>query len=71
MHTTTGATLEAGALQYLGGGVPTGAVSVANRYTHSAVEVVDAADLQGAYELLRGFLEDLPGLDLRFVALDD
>lgn len=62
---------DAGALQYLGGGVPTGAVSVANRYTHSAVEVVDAADLQGAYALLRGFLEDLPGLDLRFVALAD
>lgn len=62
---------DAGALQYLGEGVPTGAVSVANRFTHSPVEVLDLADLEGAVALLRAFLDDLPGLDLRFVALDD
>ncbi|CAM4132486.1 M42 family metallopeptidase [Deinococcus marmoris] len=61
---------DAGALQYLGQGVPTGAVSVVNRYTHSPVEVLDSRDLEGAVALLEGFLHDLPDLDLRFVALD-
>lgn len=60
---------DAGALQYAGGGVPTGAVSVVNRYTHSAVEVLDQRDLEHAYALLRSFLEDLPTLDLRFIAV--
>lgn len=60
---------DAGALQYTGGGVPTGAVSVVNRYTHSAVEVLDQRDLEQAVDLLRSFLEDLPTLDLRFIAL--
>lgn len=62
---------DAGALQYLGQGVPTGAVSVVNRYTHSPVEVLDSRDLEGAVTLLEGFLHDLPGLDLRFTALPD
>ena len=62
---------DAGALQYAGGGMPTGAVSVGNRYTHSPVEVLDSRDLTGALTLLHTFMEDLPGLDLRFVALDD
>ncbi|MDV6376556.1 M42 family metallopeptidase [Deinococcus arenicola] len=61
---------DAGALQYLGQGVPTGAVSVVNRYTHSPVEVLDSRDLEGAVALLEGFLHDLPDLDLRFTALD-
>ncbi|OLV16276.1 M42 family metallopeptidase [Deinococcus marmoris] len=62
---------DAGALQYLGQGVPTGAISVVNRYTHSPVEVLDSRDLEGAVALLEGFLHDLPDLDLRFVALDE
>ena len=61
---------DAGALQYLGQGVPTGAISVANRYTHSPVEVLELRDLEGAAELLEGFLHDLPDLNLRFSALD-
>ena len=60
---------DAGALQYAGSGVPTGAVSVVNRYTHSAVEVLDQRDLEQSVELLASFLEDLPTLDLRFVEL--
>lgn len=60
---------DAGALQYAGGGVPTGAVSVVNRYTHSAVEVLDQRDLEQVVALLRGFLTALPDLELRFVAL--
>lgn len=62
---------DAGALQYLGQGVPTGAVSVANRYTHSPVEVLDSRDLDATVRLLDGFLHDLPGLDLRFTVLRD
>ena len=42
---------DAGALQYLAQGVPTGAVSVVNRYTHSPVEVLDRRDLDGAVNL--------------------
>lgn len=61
---------DAGALQHAGRGIPAGAVSVANRYTHSPVEVLDLADLTGALELLDGFVCGLPDLDLRFVALD-
>ena len=59
---------DAGALQYAGKGIPTGAVSVANRSTHSPVEVLDERDLQGALELLHGFVALLPDLDLRFLA---
>ncbi len=59
---------DAGALQYAGSGVPTGAVSVGNRYTHSPVEVLDQRDVEGALTLLTAFLEDLPGLDLHFLA---
>jgi len=62
---------DAGALQYAGGGTPTGAVSVGNRYTHSPVEVLDSRDMTGALTLLQAFIDDLPALDLRFVALDD
>lgn len=61
---------DAGALQHAGRGIPAGAVSVANRSTHSPVEVLDLADLVGALDLLHGFVEGLPDLDLRFVALD-
>ena len=58
---------DAGALQHAGLGVPTGAVSVANRYTHSPVEVVDERDLEGALDLLLAFVRQLPALDLRFL----
>lgn len=61
---------DAGALQHLGRGVPAGAVSVANRYTHSPVEVVDRRDLEGAVDLLEAFARELPTMDLAFVRLD-
>ncbi|AFZ66895.1 M42 family metallopeptidase [Deinococcus peraridilitoris] len=62
---------DAGALQFGGQGIPTGAVSVANRYTHSPVEVLDVQDLQGALDLLDAFAARLPDLDLRFVDLPE
>ncbi len=58
---------DAGALQWTGAACPSGAVSVANRYTHSPAEVLDLGDLVGMVQLLRAFLEDLPALDLRFL----
>lgn len=61
---------DAAALQFAGGGTPTAALSVGNRYTHSPVEVVDLRDLEDAVALLRGFVQVLPDLDLRFIALE-
>ena len=58
---------DAGALQHVGNGIPAGAVSVANRYTHSPVEVLDARDLDAAVDLLQRFVELLPDLDLSFL----
>ncbi|WP_019587712.1 M42 family metallopeptidase [Deinococcus apachensis] len=62
---------DAGALQHASHGVPTGTVSVANRYTHTAVEVVDLADLEGALQVLLAFVRQLPGMDLQFISVED
>ncbi len=61
---------DAAALQFAGHGLPTAALSVGNRYTHSPVEVVDRRDLEDAVAVLRAFVGVLPDLDLRFVTLD-
>ncbi len=61
---------DAGALQHIGHGLPAGALSVANRFTHSPVEVLDARDLEGAVDVLEHFARRLPELDLRFVELE-
>lgn len=44
---------DAAAIQTTMAGVPSGAVSLPCRYVHSAGEVVDLEDLEGAYRLLR------------------
>ncbi len=64
----TGIGTDAGALHQAGPGAPTGALSVANRYTHSPIEMVDIRDLEGAYALLKRFVLDLPGADLSFIS---
>lgn len=47
------------------GGVPTGLVSVPNRYMHSPNEVVSLSDVDAAIRLLAAFVRRLPpGLDL-------
>jgi len=61
---------DAGALQFGSPGIPTGALSLGTRYTHSPVEVLDAADLDATVRLLRHFLARAPHLDLRFTNLD-
>lgn len=57
---------DAGALQFAGAGLPAGVISVATRYTHSPVEVLDRADLEGAVQLLTRFIASLPDTDLRY-----
>lgn len=48
------------------GGVPTGVVSIPNRYMHSPNEVVSVSDLERAARLLAGFVRRLDG-DTSFV----
>jgi putative aminopeptidase FrvX len=67
----TGIGTDAGALQFGGGGVPVGTLSLGTRYTHSPIEVLDKEDLDGAVSLLREFLLTLQDADLRFTSLDD
>jgi putative aminopeptidase FrvX len=62
----TGIGTDAGALYQAGAGVPTGCLSVANRYTHSPVEMLDMRDLEGAYQVLREFVLQLHEIDLSF-----
>lgn len=50
---------DANVLQIHGGGVATGVVAIPNRYMHSAVEVVDLADLDASADLLARFAESL------------
>jgi endoglucanase len=61
---------DAGALQFGGHGIPAGVVSLGTRYTHSPVEVFDAADLDAAVTLFQHFIELLPEMDLRFTILE-
>jgi len=70
----TGIGTDAGALQFGGrggAGLPVGTLSIGTRYTHSPIEVLDEGDLDGAVRLLRNFLLALPGVDLRFMTLDE
>jgi putative aminopeptidase FrvX len=54
---------DANALQIHGGGVATGLVAIANRYMHSAVEVVSLADLDRIAQLLSLFALNLTPRD--------
>jgi tetrahedral aminopeptidase len=63
----TGIGTDAGALHQAGRGAPTGAISVANRYTHSPIEMLDIRDLEGAYQLLQEFVAGLQEADLSFI----
>jgi len=50
---------DADAIHLARGGVPTGLVSIPNRYMHSPCEIVDTADLFHAARLLAAFVERL------------
>ena len=63
----TGIGTDAGALHQQKGGIPTGVISIPNRYTHSPIEMVDSNDLEQAYQLLKHFVLSLkPGDSFAF-----
>lgn len=57
---------DAGAFHQAGSGAVTGCLSVANRYTHSPIEMVDVRDLEGASRLLKETVIGLGQADLSF-----
>jgi endoglucanase len=61
---------DAGALQFGGAGIPVGTLSIGTRYTHSPIEVLDKADLDGAVAVLHELIRAVPEMDLRFTAID-
>lgn len=63
----TGIGTDAGAFHQAGKGAPTGCISVANRYTHTPVEMIDARDLEDGYRLLLEFVRTVQEADLAFV----
>lgn len=51
-----GGTTDAAAIQVNGSGVPTGAISIPDRYVHSSSEMVDLGDVEGCIKLLTAVL---------------
>jgi putative aminopeptidase FrvX len=51
-----GGTTDAAAIQMNASGVPTGVISIPDRYVHSASEMVDLADVEGCVKLLTAVL---------------
>ncbi len=47
---------DGGAIQHARGGIPTGALSIPCRYVHSACEVIDMRDMDGALAILKEFV---------------
>lgn len=62
-------TTDAAAIHASASGVPTGYISIARRYAHSPVEVMDLNDAANAVRLLKGVIHGLGDIDLRFVSL--
>ncbi len=52
LEVLTGGTTDAMAIQTSRAGVPTGALSIPSRYVHTASQMVDLADVEGAVQLL-------------------
>lgn len=51
-----GGTTDAAAIQINASGVPTGVISIPDRYVHSAAEMVDLGDVEGCVKLLAAVL---------------
>ena len=47
---------DGGAIQHARGGIPAGTLSIPCRYVHSACEVIDLRDLDGALAVLKEFV---------------
>ena len=54
------------ALALVRGGVPTGVVSIPNRYMHSPSEMVQLSDVQACIDLIAAWIMGLPEGDLDF-----
>lgn len=48
---------DGAAIQHARGGIPAGTLSIPCRYVHSACEVIDLRDLEGALEILKAFVQ--------------
>ena len=48
---------DGGAIQHARGGIPAGTLSIPCRYVHSACEVIDMRDLDGALAILKEFVD--------------
>ena len=53
-----GGSTDGAMINVTGAGIPTGVISVACRYVHSATEMVDMADMESAAALLTAFLQN-------------
>ena len=47
---------DGGAIQHARGGIPAGTLSIPCRYVHSACEVIDMRDMDGALSILKEFV---------------
>ncbi len=66
-----GGTSDASAIHLEQDGIPTGAITIPRRYSHSPVEMANLNDAEAAYKLLAALAQDLPNKDdLAFIKLD-
>lgn len=67
-----GGTSDASAIHLEQDGIPTGAITIPRRYSHSPVEMANLNDAEGAYNLLHALALNLPPKDdLAFIKLED
>lgn len=67
-----GGTSDASAIHLEQDGIPTGAITIPRRYSHSPVEMADLKDAEAAYQILFALSVDLPQKeDLSFIHLED
>ena len=67
-----GGTSDAAAIHLEQNGIPTGAITIPRRYSHSPVEMADLKDAEAAYRLLYALAVDLPSpKELVFIKRED
>lgn len=67
-----GGTSDASAIHLEQDGIPTGAITIPRRYSHSPVEMADLRDAEAAYHLLHALCREMPvKADLAFIKLED
>lgn len=67
-----GGTSDASAIHLEQDGIPTGAITIPRRYSHSPVEMADLNDAEGAYNLLRALALNIPKTgELSFIDMEE